>query len=170
MVSIVWCVNVSCLDTRHSNHSVTKIEYRGLLRYTCNRLFYCGEIMLKNIHVTAVAITLILFVLRGFWMITQSSRLQQRWVRVLPHVNDTILLVSAIALAVSMGQYPFVHAWLTAKVIALLAYIGLGMIAIRHGRRQGQRITAWLAALLVFGYMVSVAVTKSASGFFGILG
>lgn len=113
---------------------------------------------LKTLHLATIAISLALFVLRGLWMIADSSRLRARWTRVVPHVNDTVLLVSGISLAYSLGLSPLEHGWLAAKIVALLAYIALGTIALKRGKTRGQRIAAWIAALFVFGYMVSVAV------------
>ena len=118
--------------------------------------------LLKAIHVLSVLISFSGFILRGIWMIKDSPKLQQRWVRITPHINDTILLVTGITLAARIQQYPFVHGWLTAKLIALLLYIGLGMMTIRHGRSKQQRIITWLAAILVFLYMVGVARTRQA--------
>ena len=113
---------------------------------------------LKNLHLTTIAISLGLFVLRGAWMIAASPRLQARWVRVVPHINDTLLLASGIGLAVLIQQYPLVHGWLTAKLLALILYIGLGTLALKRGKTRGRRIAAWIAALLVFGYMLAVAI------------
>lgn len=90
-----------------------------------------------------------------------SPMLARRWVRVAPHVVDTLLLASAIALAVTVGQYPLVDGWLTAKVLGLVVYIVLGMIALKRGRTRAARIAAFCSALLVFAYIVAVAVTKS---------
>ncbi len=115
--------------------------------------------LVKLIHVGTVAITLPLFVLRGIWMTADSPRLQARWVKILPHVNDTILLASGIGLAVLLRQYPFVNGWLTAKLLALLAYIALGTIALKRGKTRPIRITAFLLALAVFAYLVAVALT-----------
>ena len=116
-------------------------------------------LLLKQLHLTTIAITLTLFLLRGAWMMMGSSLLQARWVRIVPHLNDTLLLASGITLAVLMQQYPLVHGWLTAKLIALIVYIVLGTIALKRGKTRAQRIAAWFAALLVFGYMAAVAVT-----------
>jgi len=116
-------------------------------------------LLLKQLHLTTIAITLTLFLLRGAWMMMESSLLQARWVRIVPHLNDTLLLASGITLAVLMQQYPLVHGWLTAKLIALIVYIVLGTIALKRGKTRAQRIAAWFAALLVFGYMAAVAVT-----------
>ncbi len=114
--------------------------------------------LLKQLHLTTITLTVGLFLLRGFWMMADSPRLQARWVRIAPHINDTLLLASGIWLAVLMQQYPLVHGWLTAKLFALIAYIMLGTVALKRGKTRAQRITAWVAALLVFGYMAAVAV------------
>ena len=114
--------------------------------------------LIKSLHLATIALTLALFVLRGAWMMADSPRLQARWVRIVPHVNDALLLTSGIALAVLVQQYPLVHGWLTVKFFALIAYILLGTIALKRGKTKAQRVAAWIAALLVFGYMVAVAM------------
>lgn len=119
----------------------------------------------KQIHVIAVVISVLGFVLRGWWMMSANSLLEHRLTRVLPHVVDTILLVSAIVLAVMISQYPFVATWVTAKVIGLLVYIGLGMVALRRGPTLPVRVSAWVAALVVYGWIISVATSKQAWGF-----
>ncbi len=124
-------------------------------------------LILKNLHLTTIAITLTLFVLRGAWMMTSSPLLQARWVRIVPHLNDSLLLASGIGLAVLIRQYPLTHGWLTAKFFALIAYIVLGTIALKRGRTRGQRIAAWFAALLVFGYMAAVARAHDPFPFIG---
>jgi uncharacterized membrane protein SirB2 len=116
--------------------------------------------LLKQLHLSTIALTLALFVLRGIWMMAESPRLQARWVRIVPHLNDSLLLASGISLAVLTRQYPLVHGWLTAKFFALILYIVLGTLALKRGRTRSQRIAAWIAALLVFGYMVAVAVAR----------
>lgn len=118
--------------------------------------------VLKVVHLAAVALSFILFFLRGAWMVLDSAQLGRRWVRVVPHVNDTVLLAAGIWLAFMLREAPGASSWLTAKLVALPAYIGLGMLALRPGRSKTVRVAAWLAALAVFGYIVAVAVTRSA--------
>lgn len=117
--------------------------------------------ILKQLHVTAVLLSLLGFLLRGWWMWCQSPLLDRPLTRVLPHVVDTALLASAIALAWLGGQYPFVQPWLTAKVLALLLYIVLGSIALKRGRSRPVRVVALLGALLVFAYIVGAALSRS---------
>lgn len=114
---------------------------------------------LKLIHVTCVAASFLLFVIRGFWMVRGSPQLQRFWARVVPHVVDTMLLASAVALAVVSRQYPLAEDWLSAKLAGLLIYIGLGTVALKRGKSPGIRIAAWIAALAVFSYIVAVALT-----------
>ncbi len=117
--------------------------------------------LIKALHIGSAAASLALFFVRGLWMLYRPAQLRRRWVRIVPHVIDTILLTSAIALAVMSHQYPLAQSWLTVKVAALLVYIALGMLALKHGRTRSQRLLAWLSALCVFGYIVAVAHTRS---------
>lgn len=122
---------------------------------------------LKLTHVACAVLSYAGFFVRGVWMMRDSRLLERRWVRILPHANDTLLLASAIALAVMSRQYPFVHGWLTAKVLALVLYIVLGMAALRAGRPKPLRIAAWVAAQAVFLYIVWVAMARSPSPWTG---
>lgn len=112
---------------------------------------------LRALHIGCAALSFSLFVLRGAWMMGWPQLLERRWVRVLPHLIDTVLLGSAIALTLVIHQFPLVHHWLTAKVVALLAYIVLGMIALRRGQTRSIRILAFFAAVAVFLYIAGVA-------------
>ncbi len=124
-----------------------------------------GYLALKHLHLTTVILSFALFVLRGLWMLVDSPQLQRRWVRIAPHLIDTALLASAIGLTLILQQYPFVNGWLTTKVLALIVYIVLGGVALRHGPTRAIRATAWVAALATFGYIVSVALTRQPLGF-----
>ncbi|MDS4026233.1 MAG: SirB2 family protein [Candidatus Contendobacter sp.] len=120
---------------------------------------------LRELHRTAVILSLTLFALRGLWMLADSPQLRRRWVRIVPHLIDTVLLASAIGLTLILQQYPFVNGWLTAKMLALIAYILLGHIALKRGPTRSIRAVAWVAALATFGYIVSVALTHDPLGF-----
>ena len=113
---------------------------------------------LKAIHIATAAISYALFFVRGIWMLTGSPLLERRWVRVVPHVNDTVLLAAAVWMTLILHEYPGTHAWLSAKLAGLVAYIALGMVALRFGTWR-VRLSAWLAAQLVFAYIVAVALT-----------
>ncbi|MFC7514758.1 SirB2 family protein [Herbaspirillum sp. GCM10030257] len=114
----------------------------------------------KHLHMTFVALSGSLFLLRGMLMLADSRALQRRVFKIAPHVIDTLLLVSALVMVVWSAQYPFVQSWLTAKVIALVAYIGVGTVALKTGKTKAVRTTAFVAALVIFAYIVKVAITR----------
>jgi len=122
---------------------------------------------LKYLHVSSAFVSLTLFITRGVWMMASRERLQQRWAKVLPHVVDTVLLASAIGLVWQLGGLEVlrVQSWLIAKILALLAYIVLGSMALKRGRTRRTRLAAFSAAIAVFAYIVCVAVAKSPWGF-----
>lgn len=119
---------------------------------------------LKHLHVACVVLSGTGFLLRGGWMLLDSPLLKLRWVKIVPHVVDTILLGSAIAMVVLSAQYPFALDWLTAKLCGLLAYILFGTVALKRGRSMRQRRLFFVLALLAFAYIVSVALTRSPLG------
>jgi len=117
-------------------------------------------VLAKNLHLACVVLSLGGFAARGALMLAGSPLLGTRFVRIAPHVVDTLLLASALWLAWMMQQYPFVHGWLTAKVLGLLAYIVLGSVALRRGRTRAVRAAAFAGALLAAGYVVAVALAR----------
>ncbi len=118
-------------------------------------------LMIKHLHVTCVACSGSFFALRAYWRWQNPARLKSAWVKILPHLIDTMLLISAVMLAYSSAQYPFAQNWLTAKVLALILYIVLGTLALKRLRRGWLSYSASIAALLTLGYIISVAITRT---------
>ena len=123
---------------------------------------------LRVLHIGCALCSISGFALRGYWMLSGNALLQHRAARVLPHLIDTLLLGSAIAMLVIWQVSPLQLDWLMAKIIALLVYIGLGMVALRFGRGSGVRALAWLMALVSAGYIVAVAYTKNPLGYLAL--
>ena len=121
---------------------------------------------LRHVHIACAVLTIALFVLRGGLMIAESRWLQTPVVRYLPHVIDTVLLSTALMLLGIVHQYPFVHGWLTVKVVLLVVYIVLGSIAIKRGRTRPVRIAAFVAALATVGFIYTVARAHHPLGIF----
>lgn len=123
---------------------------------------------IKHLHIGCVTLSISLFTLRGALQLAGVA--WKRWLplRILPHVVDTVLLGSAIWLAITIHQYPFVNGWLTAKLLALVVYVLLGKAALGAKTAPARRPLAFVAALLCVGYIVGVAITHSAS--WGLLG
>lgn len=121
--------------------------------------------MIKLIHISTAFISISLFMLRGFWVFNNSTMMSKKWVKILPHINDTILLVTAILLAIGLQQYPFVDAWLTAKFTALIIYITLGMFALKRAKEMKNKAIFFILSLITFSYIVGVALTRTAGWF-----
>lgn len=130
-------------------------------------LSHYGE--LRFLHIAAALASGAGFTLRGAWMLVDSPRLGARWVRVVPHVVDTLLLVSALALVFASGQFPGALPWLNAKVVALLAYVGCGLFALRRGRKA-VRVLCFVLALACYAYIVTTARTRDPQGLLALLG
>jgi uncharacterized membrane protein SirB2 len=123
----------------------------------------------KLLHQGTVAVSLAGFVARGLGALTDAAWMRRRIHRVWPHTVDTLLLLSALVMAWLLRLNPLTTPWLAAKIAGLLLYIALGMLALRPGRPQPLRVAAWAAALLVFGWIVSVAMTKNPLGALRVL-
>jgi uncharacterized membrane protein SirB2 len=127
-----------------------------------------GYPLLKAIHVGAVALSGLGFFARGLGRLADARWMRSTAARVLPHAVDTVLLASALALAWTLRLSPLHSAWLAAKIAGLCAYIALGLVAFRFAATARMRLASWLAALLVFGYIVSVAALKNPLGFLSL--
>jgi len=124
---------------------------------------------IKTIHVSCVILSFSGFLLRGIWMFFDSAMLGNKWVKILPHIVDTMLLLSACYLVYILSLSIFDHDWLLAKIIALFIYILLGTVALKRGKTKTIKIMAFSLAMITFLYMVSVAITKSVLGFMSVL-
>lgn len=118
----------------------------------------------KLVHQSTVALSVSGFAARGIGSLAGAAWMRHRIHRIWPHLVDTLLLGSALVMAWLLRLNPLTTPWLLAKIIGLLVYIGLGMVALRASRPLPVRFGAWLAALGVFGWIVSVAITKDALG------
>jgi uncharacterized membrane protein SirB2 len=123
---------------------------------------------LKILHMSLATISLAGFVLRWTWMMRGSETPGRPVTRILPHIIDTAFLASGIWLAVKISQAPFLDAWLTAKVFGLVAYIVSGSMALKRAKTAHMRVLGFLAAVLVFTWIVSVARSRSAWGLLGV--
>lgn len=117
---------------------------------------------LKHLHMSFAFLSGSLFFIRGVLMLRRPEGLPPGTSLLdrSSHIIDTILLGSALTMVAWSAQYPFVVPWLTAKVIAVVAYIIVGAVALRRGKTRGIRAGAFIAALLIFGYIVKLALTK----------
>lgn len=118
---------------------------------------------IKNLHVTAVGLSILFFVIRAYWSITGSAMLQRRVVRIVPHIVDSVLLICGVILAAMIGPN---QPWILTKVVLLVFYIGVGTIAIKRGRTSTTRLVAALTAIAIFVYIVGVAIRHDPASWF----
>ncbi|WP_288429962.1 SirB2 family protein [uncultured Pantoea sp.] len=119
--------------------------------------------LIRNLHLLTVAVTVSLFLLRFYWQRTGSAMLQRRWVRILPHVNDTLLLLSGASLVMITHFYPFSPqgSWLTEKLLGVIIYIALGSVALsRRPRSDRTRWIAFIVALIALVTIIKLALSK----------
>jgi uncharacterized membrane protein SirB2 len=115
--------------------------------------------MLKALHIALAYLTVAGFVIRGVWALTSSPLREEKWVRVAPHVIDTLLLALGVVLAVRLSLSPF-SGWLGAKLLGLFAYIGFGVLTMRASSRTLQ-LTGFVGALAAVIYIFAVASSRA---------
>ena len=120
--------------------------------------------LLKQLQIALAMLSISGFLLRWGWRMAGSAMAHNRWVKTLPHVVDTLFLLTGILLALGVSQYLFSHAWLTAKIGGLVLYIVVGAVAMRTAPRAPVSIPAFAAAVLIFGWIVSVAWLRTPLG------
>jgi uncharacterized membrane protein SirB2 len=127
-------------------------------------------LVIKQVHMSCAALSVTFFFVRGGALLLGASWPRHPRSRRVADSVDGVLLLAAVVLMVMTRQYPGLTPWVTAKVVGLLMYIALGIAAFRFARNRGQRLAAWLGALCVAAYMVSVAISHRPEGFFlGVL-
>jgi len=127
----------------------------------CATMRFMSYFALKIVHTLAAVTSISGFMLRGYWMMTESDRLQTKAARMVPHIVDTVFLLSGVALIWILSMNPFRQGWLLAKFAGLIVYIALGTLAIKRGPTKQVRIIAFAGAISVFAYIVGVALAKS---------
>lgn len=145
----------------------TKID--GLVEFCASaRIGILDYAILKLVHEGAVTVSFAGFLVRGLGMLRNARWIGGRLAKTLPHVVDTVLIVSAVWLAWMLRLAPTNAPWIVAKIGGLIAYIGLGLVALRFGSTKTVRAGAWLLAMLTFAWIVSVAITKDPRGFLAL--
>src|SRR5690606_20748442 len=122
-------------------------------------------LLIKHLHVTAAALSILFFIVRAYWSVSESAMLQKKVVKIAPHIIDTVLLAAAIMLSVLLGPAA-AQPWVLTKIVLLIAYIGVGTIAIKRGRTPRSRAIAAVVAVLIFIYIVGVAIKHHPASWF----
>ena len=116
--------------------------------------------IIKNLHVIFALLSISGFVYRSFLKLNNPQKLQAKWLKISPHIIDTLLLVSAIYLVMANQQYPEVFNWVSAKILALLLYIFFGLVTLRFSKTRAGTLIGFMLSVITFAYIVGVAATK----------
>lgn len=126
-------------------------------------------LLILHLHVTCVVLSGSLFVVRGIMRLREMPLANHRVLRMLSYLIDTTLLTAAILLTLIIRQYPLKADWLTVKVVLLVVYVVLGSLALKRARTLRTRILAFLGAIAIYGYIISVAVAHEPLGVFRLI-
>ncbi len=117
-------------------------------------------LLIRAFHMLCAILSFSGFALRGYWMLKESPKLQSKPAKVLPHIVDTLLLLSAIVLVIMSGFYPITTSWINIKIVLLIAYIVLGTIALKRGKTKQIRTVTFVLALISVLAIFAVASIK----------
>lgn len=117
----------------------------------------------KHLHLTLATLTILIFLVRAAFVIVWPAGIRKRWLKILAHSVDGLLILSAIALLVVMQINPFSVGWVLAKILALVAYIGFSVYAFKTAKTLPTRLIGVLLAGVTLAYIVMVAVNRSVS-------
>jgi len=117
--------------------------------------------IIKPVHVGCALLTLCFFAWRGVMQFRDPAFTGRLWVRRTAESVDTLLFVTGVTLVWMTGQLPWQEMWLAAKLVALLGYILLGMVAFHWSNSRAVKMVSWIAAMVTYVFMVSVALSRN---------
>ncbi|MEW6992431.1 SirB2 family protein [Colwelliaceae bacterium 6441] len=115
---------------------------------------------MKHLHMTLAIISIALFTLRFFWTLTSSAQLSKKWVKIAPHLIDTLLLLLGVGMMMKLALNPFEQLWLGEKLLAVIAYIFTGYYTLKLARNRTMQIIGYLGAMGWVMLVVRLAMSK----------
>ncbi len=113
---------------------------------------------MKHLHLLFVVLTISSFVIRLLLAEFKPEILQNKALKILPHIIDTVLLLSGLALVFQGNWLDGDFGWIISKIVLLVAYVGLGVVAM-----HSLGLKRWIAgagAIAAFVTIGMIAVTK----------
>ena len=117
-------------------------------------------LLIRQLHILTAALSVTLFTIRFLLLVRSPTWQPNRWLKVLPHVNDSLLLIFAILLCIIIQQAPLITPWLTEKVAAVILYILAGMFALKWSKTRLSKIIWFIIAIFMFAYAANIAINK----------
>ena len=116
--------------------------------------------MFKHLHMTLAVLSISLFTLRFIWLLANSPKLQAKWVKITPHIIDTLLLSFGVIMAVQLSINPLEQLWLGEKLLAVVAYIFTGYYTLKLARNKPMQIIGYLGAMGWVMLIIRLAMTR----------
>lgn len=113
---------------------------------------------IKHTHWLLIIISVILFNLRFWWRHRQPNQAFPLALRVIPHVNDTLLLLTGIMMA-AIAKWSLMS-WLGVKLLFVIAYIALGIMCLRSLAHSRKSYILYAMCLASIGFIVWIAHCK----------
>ena len=117
-------------------------------------------LLIRQLHILTAALSVTLFTIRFLLLVRSPTWQPKRWLKVLPHVNDTLLLIFAMLLCIIIQQAPLITPWLTEKVAAVILYILAGMFALKWSKTRLSKTIWFIIAIFMFAYAANIAIHK----------
>ena len=117
-------------------------------------------LLIRQLHILTAALSVTLFTIRFLLLVRSPTWQPNRWLKVLPHVNDSLLLIFAILLCIIIQQAPLITPWLSEKVAAVILYILAGMFALKWSKTRLSKIIWFIIAIFMFAYAANIAINK----------
>lgn len=117
---------------------------------------------MKHLHITLVVLSLSLFTYRFILTFIASKNINSQWLKISPHIIDTLLIVVGIVLAVKLNINPIEQLWLAEKILALFAYIFTSYYALKIARNKPMQIMGYLGAIGWLMLIIRLVMTREA--------
>ena len=111
---------------------------------------------LKHSHMLFITVSIILFQYRFY--LTMAGKPIAKALKIIPHINDTLLLITGVSMAFMLHLKPWEHPWLGYKIIALVLYIIFGTVALKSSGTK--RLISYYVATALFIFMLITAINK----------
>ncbi len=126
------------------------------------------ETGIKHLHMGLALISILGFMARGGWLLFTGSKPGHTFVRIAPHVVDTLLLISGIVLLGLYGWAFLGQSWMWVKLLFVIFYIGAGIAAFK-APAGAPRWGLFLLAVLLFFQTMAIAFSKQPAGLLTML-
>ncbi|WP_075185300.1 SirB2 family protein [Teredinibacter haidensis] len=115
---------------------------------------------LKYFHIAFAVTSIFGFITRVLWLTYKPEFLQNRAVKLMPHLNDTALFITGITMATAIGYPLNAFYWFTVKLTLLLTYICLGFLTLKTTKANLDRFALLSVSIITYASIAILAAYK----------